>query len=121
MLPSEKHQKAVNDADPALLAARWWPTSSWERYQVMTDLTIWFGIWDDYMETLENPQDAEAFRVITKEFVAHSFGLPGAESIPSPIPSLIHNFESIGAQLREAYDIGILPPPFFFSFSPWPI
>ncbi|KAH8202668.1 hypothetical protein TruAng_003154 [Truncatella angustata] len=104
ILPSEKHQKAVNDADPALLAARWWPTSTWDRFQVMTDLTIWFGIWDDYVENLENLQDAEEFRLATKEYVAQSFGLANREGTPVPIHRLIRNFESIAQRIREAYD-----------------
>ncbi|KAI4598371.1 hypothetical protein KJ359_002780 [Pestalotiopsis sp. 9143b] len=108
ILPSEKHQQAVKDADPALLAARWWPTSTWESFQVMTDLTIWFGIWDDYVERLEDEEEAEDFRFSTKEYVAQSFGLSSneyTESTTRSVHPLILNFAGIAEKIRDAYDI----------------
>ncbi|ETS87345.1 hypothetical protein PFICI_01173 [Pestalotiopsis fici W106-1] len=105
ILPSAKHQQAVKDADPALLAARWWPTSTWEAFQVMTDLTIWFGIWDDYVERLEDPDEAEEFRCATKTFVAQTFGLSNQASKPAPLNPLIRNFGEIAEKIRGAYDI----------------
>ncbi|KAK9418128.1 putative F-box domain-containing protein [Seiridium unicorne] len=105
IFPGAKDQKSVEDADPALLAARWWPTSTWERYQVMTDLTIWFGAWDEYIERLEDPGAAKHFRLATKDFVAQSFGL--ADEVPMHLPTnrLIRSFEGIAEKIREAYDV----------------
>ncbi|KAI1865449.1 uncharacterized protein JN550_008206 [Neoarthrinium moseri] len=106
ILPSEKHQKAVSDADPALLAAKWWPTSSWERYQTMTDLVIWFGIWDDYVEKLACPLAAQDFRVATKKFVTQSLGLARRTEAPAaPVHPLIQSFKGIADEVCKAFDL----------------
>lgn len=72
----------------------------------MTDLTIWFGVWDDYVERLEDPLDAEEFRIATKDFVAQSFGLTEQEETPASLHPLIGNFGSIAQKILEAYDLG---------------
>jgi hypothetical protein len=72
----------------------------------MTDLTIWFGIWDDYVERLEDPEEAEDFRSATKIYVAQSFGLTEHGSKSMPLHPLIRNFGEIAEKIRGAYDIG---------------
>ncbi|KAI0398510.1 terpenoid synthase [Xylariaceae sp. FL0594] len=81
MSSSEKHRRAITEADPALLAARWWPTISSKTYSVMTDLTIWFGLWDDVVERMtDNAAAAEDFRLTTKEFIRRALGLGSSSS-----------------------------------------
>ncbi|KAF3016258.1 terpene cyclase [Neopestalotiopsis sp. 37M] len=71
----------------------------------MTDLTIWFGIWDDYVERLEDPEEADDFRSATKIYVAQSFGLSEHGSKSMPLHPLIRNFGEIAEKIRGAYDI----------------
>lgn len=75
----------------------------------MTDLVIWFGIWDDYIERLEDPFEAEAFRAATKVFVAQSLGLGTPEQTKTSLHPLIKNFEGVARKVLEAYDIGKFP------------
>ncbi|KAI0593694.1 isoprenoid synthase domain-containing protein [Biscogniauxia sp. FL1348] len=108
LLTNEKCRKAVNEADPALLAAMWWPTSSFEPYRVMTDLVIWFGLWDDQVEKFApGSGDAEEFRASTKDFVRYALGLGAliAQS-ETTINPLIRSFKSIAEEVCDAYDEG---------------
>ncbi|KAI5926298.1 isoprenoid synthase domain-containing protein [Camillea tinctor] len=106
LLTDEKSRKAVNEADPALLAAMWWPTSSLGKYKVVTDLVIWFGLWDDMVEKFApNSRGAEEFRESTKDFVRRSLGLGSLADKPVvTISPLICSFKSIAEEVCEAYD-----------------
>ncbi|KAI0445977.1 isoprenoid synthase domain-containing protein [Xylaria telfairii] len=101
---SGQSQKAIADADPALLAARWWPTVSTKSYRVMTDLVIWFGIWDDAIEKLADTAAAESLRVSTKDFIRTAFGLAEDNEATSTGNPLIDSFQSIAAEVCEFYD-----------------
>lgn len=82
----------------------------------MTDLTIWFGIWDDYVEKLEDEDEAEEFRFSTKEYVAQSFGLSPNEDTDlttTSVHPLILNFAGIAKKIRDTYDVGTLIKLFF--------
>ncbi|KAI1817794.1 isoprenoid synthase domain-containing protein [Poronia punctata] len=77
--PNGEYRKAIYDANPALLAARWWPTAPSKPYQTMTDLIIWFGLWDDVIEQQNMIHDdpiitatAENLRSSTKDFIRRS-------------------------------------------------
>ncbi|XXG98202.1 hypothetical protein Hte_004523 [Hypoxylon texense] len=103
----EEARKAFSDMNPALLAAAWWPTASMKRYQVMVDLIIWFGYWDDLIENLApDPTAAEGLRAATKVLVCQSLGLAGPDdgedvTISNP---LIHGFQSIAKEICAVYD-----------------
>ncbi|KAI0489679.1 isoprenoid synthase domain-containing protein [Xylaria cf. heliscus] len=101
---SRKNQRAIADADPALLAARWWPTISTKSYRVMTDLVIWFGIWDDVIEKLEDEAAAESLRVSTKDFIRTAFGLSEDNEVTSTTNPLVHSFQPIAAEACEFYN-----------------
>ncbi|KAI1485388.1 isoprenoid synthase domain-containing protein [Biscogniauxia mediterranea] len=108
LLADEKSRKTVNEADPALLAAMWWPTSSLERYRVMTDLVIWFALWDDKVEELApgSGEDAEVFRASTKDFVRYALGLGALknQAAAAAISPLIRSFKRIAEEVCDAYD-----------------
>ncbi|KAI1769448.1 terpenoid synthase [Hypoxylon sp. FL1150] len=103
-------RNAFTNMNPALLAATWWPTASAKRYQVLADLIIWFGYWDDLSESLgADPAAAEGLRAATKVLVCQSLGLAGSEdggkeeetAISNP---LIYSFQDIAKELCVAYD-----------------
>ncbi|KAI0526002.1 isoprenoid synthase domain-containing protein [Xylaria bambusicola] len=101
---NEKHQKALSDADPALLAARWWPTTSIRSYSVMTDLVIWFGLWDDVIERLTDTTAAESLRVSTKKFIRNALSpTEGSSTIVTSNP-LIQSFQPIADEARTFYN-----------------
>ncbi|KAI1632756.1 isoprenoid synthase domain-containing protein [Biscogniauxia mediterranea] len=110
LLSNEKSRRAVNEADPALLAAMWWPTSSFEQYRVMTDLVIWFGLWDDKAERFApGSGDAEEFRASTKDFVRYALGLGALKNQAAAATSpLIRGFKSIAEEVCDAYDEGYI-------------
>ncbi|KAI1775012.1 terpenoid synthase [Hypoxylon cercidicola] len=103
----EEARKAFDNMNPALLAATWWPTASMKQYQVLVDLIIWFGYWDDLIENLSpDPTAAEGLRAATKDLVCQSLGLGGPEdgkdiTISNP---LIHSFEHIAKEVCAVYD-----------------
>ncbi|KAI1328344.1 terpenoid synthase [Xylariaceae sp. FL0255] len=111
LLTSEKNRKAINDADPALLAAKWWPTISTKEYRVMTDLVIWFGLWDDVIEKLgDDEAAAEDLRISTKDFIRRSFGLSrpeedGSERGVAITNPLILSFWGIAVEVCKFYDL----------------
>ncbi|KAI0889255.1 terpenoid synthase [Annulohypoxylon maeteangense] len=102
----EEARKAFTNMNPALLAARWWPSASKEKYRTLIEHIIWFGYWDDLVEKLTpDPNAAEDLRRVTKAFIRHSLGLtqPGEEdSIPSN--PLVRSFEGIAAETCANYD-----------------
>ncbi|KAI4863332.1 terpenoid synthase [Hypoxylon rubiginosum] len=104
----EEARKAFNDMNPALLAARWWPTASAKQYQVMVDLIIWFGYWDDLIESLApDPAAAEGLRAATKVLVRRSLGLAGPEDVGGGVAisnPLVRGFESIAEEVCAVYD-----------------
>ncbi|KAI0196127.1 isoprenoid synthase domain-containing protein [Xylaria flabelliformis] len=101
-----KNQKAIADADPALLAARWWPTISTKSYRVMTDLVIWFGLWDDVIEKLaDDTTAAESLRVSTKDFIRVTFGLAEDSEATSIANPLISGFQPIAAEACSFYSM----------------
>ncbi|KAI1430147.1 isoprenoid synthase domain-containing protein [Xylaria sp. FL1777] len=105
MLASEKNRKAISDADPALLAARWWPTASIRSYRVMTDLVIWFGLWDDVIEKLgEDPAAAESLRVSTKDFVRSALTSPKGSNTAATGNPLIQSFQPIATEACAFYN-----------------
>ncbi|KAI3332001.1 terpenoid synthase [Xylariaceae sp. AK1471] len=107
LLTSEKNRKAISDADPALLAARWWPTASTKTYQVMTDLVIWFGLWDDVIEKLaDDTAAAESLRVSTKDFIRRELGLAEDDeaSASATTNPLIQSFQPIAAEACAFYN-----------------
>jgi hypothetical protein len=75
----------------------------------MTNLVIWFGIWDDYIEKLVDPVAAEEFRVGTKEFVAQALGLTQSGVGLTATNPLIRSFEGIAQEVCAVYDIGNEP------------
>ncbi|KAJ8112724.1 hypothetical protein ONZ43_g5326 [Nemania bipapillata] len=105
LVTSKKNRKALSDADPALLAAKWWPTAPKKSYRVMTDLVIWFGLWDDVIEALaDDAVAAESLRVSTKDFIRATLGLAeGNEAITTTNP-LIQSFQPIGAEACAFYN-----------------
>ncbi|GAP84914.2 putative terpene synthase family protein [Rosellinia necatrix] len=107
-LASRKGRKAIVDADPALLAARWWPTASANSYRVMTDLVIWFGLWDDAIERLaDDVAAAESLRALTKDFIRAALGLGAASEATAAAATanpLIQSFQPIAAEARTFYN-----------------
>ncbi|KAI0408927.1 isoprenoid synthase domain-containing protein [Xylaria palmicola] len=108
LLSSRKSQKAISDADPALLAARWWPTISTKSFCVMTDLVIWFGLWDDVIEKLtDDAAAAECLRVSTKDFIRTAFGLgEDGQTITATATTnpLVRSFQPIADEACAFYD-----------------
>ncbi|KAJ3580283.1 hypothetical protein NPX13_g285 [Xylaria arbuscula] len=104
MLASEKHRKSISDADPALLAAKWWPTAPIRSYRVMTDLVIWFGLWDDVIEKLTDSTAAESLRISTKEFIRNALSPNKANSTVSTANPLIQSFQPIADEACAFYN-----------------
>ncbi|KAI1166527.1 isoprenoid synthase domain-containing protein [Nemania serpens] len=104
LLTSRKNQKAISDADPALLAARWWPMIPRKSYRVMTDLVIWFGLWDDMIERLaDDTAAAESLRVSTKDFIRTALGLADGKKATTTVHPLIQSFQPIAAEACTFY------------------
>ncbi|KAI8950959.1 isoprenoid synthase domain-containing protein [Xylaria longipes] len=104
-LLTSKNRKAIADADPAHLAARWWPTVSTKSYRVMTDLVIWFGLWDDMIEKLaDDTAAAESLRVSTNDFIRAAFGLCEDNEAASMANPLVHSFQPIAAEACNFYN-----------------
>lgn len=102
---SKKDRAALSDADPALLAAMWWPMASAHSYRVMTDLVIWFGLWDDTIEKLaDNLAAAEDLRVSTKDFISIALGLSKDNEADITTNPLIGRFQPIAAEARAFYN-----------------
>lgn len=97
---------------------RWWPTASAKQYQVMVDLIIWFGYWDDLIESLApDPAAAEGLRAATKVLVRRSLGLAGPEDVGGGVAisnPLVRGFESIAEEVCAVYDEGERPRWCFF-------
>ncbi|KAI2621235.1 terpenoid synthase [Hypoxylon sp. NC1633] len=101
----EEARKAFDNLNPALLAARWWPTSSKHQYSVLTDLIIWFGYWDDLIESLgPDPSAADDLRNATKVLVRESLGLAVPEQRMTISNPLILSFKDIGEEISTVYD-----------------
>ncbi|KAI2621516.1 terpenoid synthase [Hypomontagnella submonticulosa] len=102
----EEVRRAYDHLDPALLAAKWWPTASKDQYQVLIDLVIWFMYWDDLIESLaSNPSAAENLRSATKALVHQCFGVPGAEGQNEDLSNpLILGFKNIAKEVYAVYD-----------------
>ncbi|KAI1126095.1 isoprenoid synthase domain-containing protein [Nemania abortiva] len=103
-ITSKKKQMAISDADPALLAARWWPTIPRKSYRVMTDLVIWFGLWDDVIEGLNDAATAESLRESTKDFIRTTLGLAECNETTAVTNPLIQSFQPIGLEARAFYN-----------------
>ncbi|KAI1155245.1 isoprenoid synthase domain-containing protein [Nemania diffusa] len=105
LVTNRMNQKALSDADPALLAARWWPTAPKKSYRVMTDLVIWFGLWDDVIESLANDAvAAESLRVSTKDFIRTTLGLAEGNEVTTTTNPLIQSFQPIAAEACAFYN-----------------
>nr|AHY23920.1 terpene synthase [Hypoxylon sp. E7406B] len=101
----EESRRAFNDMNPTLLAATWWPTSSMNQYRVLVDLIIWFGYWDDLIESLaSDPGAAEGLRSATKTLVRQSLDLGGLEEDMSINNPLILGFKNIAEEVCKVYD-----------------
>ncbi|KAL7627996.1 hypothetical protein AAE478_002192 [Parahypoxylon ruwenzoriense] len=102
----DEARRAFDDINPALLAAKWWPTSSIKQYQVMVDMIIWLGYWDDLIENLiPYPDAAEEMRITTKILVRQSLGLAGRNKEDVIISNLlICGFKSIADEVCAMYD-----------------
>jgi len=79
----------------------------------MTDLTIWFGLWDDVIEKMaDDHAAAENFRVTTKDFIRRALGLSKGDAdaaIPdnnNKINPLIQSFQPIAAEACASYNNG---------------
>ncbi|KAI0544874.1 isoprenoid synthase domain-containing protein [Xylaria curta] len=106
LFAGRRNQKAIANADPALLAARWWPTISTKSYRVMTDLVIWFGLWDDAIEKLADDKSAaESLRVSTKDFIRATFGLAEDGEATSTANPLVYSFQPIAAEACSFYSM----------------
>lgn len=76
---------------------------------MLVDLIIWFGYWDDLIESLGTDlAAAEGLRAATKVFVCQSLGLSGPEdgeeiAISNP---LIYGFKDIAKEVCAVYDEG---------------
>jgi hypothetical protein len=85
---------------------RWWPTASVKTYRVMTDLVIWFGLWDDVIERLADDA-AESLRVSTKDFIRRGLGLAeDDDEVSGTTNPLIRSFQPIAAEARAFYNKG---------------
>lgn len=105
LLVSKKVLATLSDANPALLAAMWWPMASSHSYRVMTDLIIWFGQWDDAIEKLgDNLVAAEDLRVSTKNFISIALGLAEDNEAGLTTNPLIGGFQPIAAEARAFYN-----------------
>ncbi|KAI1180671.1 isoprenoid synthase domain-containing protein [Nemania sp. FL0916] len=103
-ITSKKNQQAISDADPALLAARWYPTATRPTYPVMTDLVIWFGLWDDMIEALlDDETAAEELRVSTKAFIRSELGLAEDDEVVPQVHPLVRSFQPIAAEACAFY------------------
>ncbi|KAI1474627.1 terpenoid synthase [Daldinia eschscholtzii] len=102
---SDEARKAFFNMDPSLLAARWWPRASKDNYQVLVDLIIWFGYWDDLSESLAaDPVAAENLRGATKVLGRQALGLATSEEEVAISNPLILDFKRIGEKIRAAYN-----------------
>ncbi|KAI0841240.1 terpenoid synthase [Hypoxylon sp. FL0890] len=103
---NEENRRAFNDANPALLAATWWPTSSKDHYRILIDLIMWFGYWDDLAEKLtHDPNAAEELRSSTKTLVRQALSLGDTEEEYMAISNpLILDFKSIAEEICKVYD-----------------
>ncbi|KAJ8127315.1 hypothetical protein O1611_g6321 [Lasiodiplodia mahajangana] len=104
LVSGEKSRKAISDADPALLAARWWPGIPEKSYRVMTDLVIWFGLWDDVIEALADDAAAEDLRESTKDFIRATLGLAECSKAAAATNPLVRSFQPIGAEAAAFYN-----------------
>ncbi|KAI1470376.1 terpenoid synthase [Daldinia caldariorum] len=91
--------------NPSLLAARWWPRASEDDYQVLVDLIIFFGYWDDLSESLAaDPAAAENLRSATKVLGRQAFGFAPPEEEVAISDPLILDFRRIGKKICAVYD-----------------
>ncbi|KAI1807197.1 terpenoid synthase [Daldinia bambusicola] len=91
--------------NPSLLAARWWPRASEDDYQVLIDLIIFFGYWDDLSESLvADPTAAENLRSATKVLGRQAFGFASPEEEVAISDPLILDFRRIGKKICAVYD-----------------
>ncbi|EMR63114.1 putative terpene synthase family protein [Eutypa lata UCREL1] len=97
-------EDAIRGWNPALLAATWWPTAASKQYRVLTDLVIWFGVWDDVVEKLGSDQEAaEHMRSETKAVVRQTLLLGPTADGPVPNP-LMTGFGSIAKEVCAVLD-----------------
>jgi hypothetical protein len=73
----------------------------------MTDLTIWFGLWDDMIENLD-ADAAETLRVATKDFIRQALGLAEEEEDDENMTTnpMIRSFQPIAAEACAFYNQG---------------
>lgn len=78
----------------------------------MTDLVIWFGLWDDVIESLANDAvAAESLRVSTKDFIRTTLGLAEGNEVTTTTNPLIQSFQPIAAEACAFYNKGTLRSP----------
>lgn len=76
-------------------------------YRVMTDLVIWFGLWDDMIERLaDDTAAAESLRVSTKDFIRTALGLADGKKATTTVHPLIQSFQPIAAEACTFYSKG---------------
>ncbi len=75
----------------------------------MTDLVIWFGMWDDAIEKLaDDPAAAERLRMSTKDFIRSTISsAEGSKTITTANP-LIQSFQPIAIEACAFYNQGTL-------------
>ncbi|KAI8302921.1 hypothetical protein K4K61_007564 [Colletotrichum sp. SAR11_59] len=102
---SPRDKENVEEANPALLAACLWPNVSLEHLRTLTQMVLWQGRLDDYIEALEyeNSERAREFRVKTKEYVAQYLQLSDLPREP-PATSAISDFQQVAQVICRYYD-----------------
>lgn len=77
----------------------------------MTDLVIWFGIWDDVIEKLIDPTAAESLRVSTKDFIRNALSPKQGRSTIATANPLIQSFQPIADEACAFYNEGMFHTP----------
>nr|XP_036579531.1 terpene synthase family protein [Colletotrichum truncatum]KAF6787139.1 terpene synthase family protein [Colletotrichum truncatum] len=104
-IASPKDKENVIEANPALLASCLWPNASADQLRTLTQMVLWQGRLDDYIEALEyeNSERAREFRAKTKEYIAQYLQL---SEIPreAPSTSAISDFQQVAQAICRQYD-----------------
>ncbi|KAF9873501.1 hypothetical protein CkaCkLH20_08960 [Colletotrichum karsti] len=102
---SAKDKANVMEANPALLASCLWPNASLEQLKTLTQMVLWQGRLDDYIETLEyeDAERAREFRLKTKEYIALYLLLSDVPRDP-PTASVVADFQQIAYVMCRNYD-----------------
>lgn len=108
-------QKAValQKADFALFASRWWPNASFSRLRILAYLSIWVFLWDDEIDQTSGSlsgtfEAAQAWRVATVAAITHYLGLGDEPPGLGTKSNLIKSFSDIGEALCDQYTVGKL-------------